>query len=464
MDTFQGIRRVLWITMGLNLIPTFAKLTVGWITDSLSIVADGFDSVFDAASNVVGLVGIWVAAKPADEQYPYGRRKAETMTALIICFLLFITAYELVKTAIDHLLNPAIIGAEVNAWSFIALGVSIAIHVYVVYYELNAGRKLHSDVLVADALHTRADIFLSVGVAGGLVFVYFGVPVADPILTIIVAVLIGNIGVGIIKESVPTLMDKEVMPVDKVEQIVMSVPGIRSVHHVRSRGHEQAVFADLHIRVDPGMSTERGHAIAHEVGHRLRQFDPDLKDVTIHVEPDGSKTKEPGQEAIAIPLRRIAIGEGAQMHEIWIQEIDGEYWVENHLEVDGSLSLKQAHELASKIEQRACTEIPRIKEITSHLEPTGRLTDGSAPVGEVAQLVEQVKKLINEIEPRANCHDVQLQKIDGKPSASLHVNLPGEMLLSEAHSITETLEIKLRARIPALQRIIIHPEPGDSSC
>lgn len=293
---FAGIRHVLWFTMFLNFIPMFIKLIVGYMTNSLSLIADGFDSVFDASTNVVGLVGIGIAAKPADKEYPYGHRKAETFTALIITYILFLTCYELVKNSIERILDPALITAEVTPWSYAALGISIVTHLGVVKYELNAGRKLRSDVLVADALNTRADILVSVAVALGMIFILFGLPLADPIFTLIVAIMIGKIGIDIIRESIPTLMDKKVLPVDQIEQIVLSVPGVRSVHHVRSRGHEQAVYADLHVRVDPNMTTEQAHAIATEIENKLHAFESDLQDVTVHVEPEGTPLPVKSQE------------------------------------------------------------------------------------------------------------------------------------------------------------------------
>ncbi len=445
--------------MFLNLIPTFAKLLVGYMTQSLSLIADGFDSVFDAATNVVGLVGIWVAAKPVDKEYPYGHRKAETVTALIISYLLFMTAYELIKSAFERIFNPALISVEANIWSFAALGVSIAIHLYVVHYELNAGRTLHSDVLVADALHTRADVFVSVAVGGGMVFTLLGWPIADPILALVVAIMIARIGIDIIRESTPTLLDKVVMPVDKVEQIVMAVPGIRSVHHVRSRGHEQAIYADLHIRVDPGMSTERAHAIAHEVEHKLREFETDLQDVTIHVEPADIPSPTVSQETIAIPLRRIAIGLGASIHDIWAREVNGEFFVESHLEADGALPLRQAHELSSKLEERARAEIPHLREVTTHIEPVGKLienNDKELAAEKFSRLLEQVVK---EVDTTANCHEVHIHEIEGRLVVTLHINLPGEMPLAEAHRITSRLETELREKVPKLDRVIIHTEP-----
>ncbi len=456
---FSGIRHVLWVTMGLNLIPTFVKLLVGYWTNSLSLIADGFDSVFDAATNVVGLVGIWVAAKPVDKEYPYGHRKAETVTALIISYLLFMTAYELIKSSVERIFNPALISVEANVWSFAALGVSIAIHLYVVHYELRAGRDLGSDVLVADAQHTRADVFVSVAVGGGMVFVLLGVPLADPILALVVAIMIARIGIDIIRESTPTLLDKVVLPEDKVEQIVLSVPGVRSVHHVRSRGHEQAVYADLHIRVDPGMSTERSHAIASEVERKLREFETDLQDVTIHVEPAGNPNPEISQESIAIPLRRIAIGLGASIHDIWAREVNGEFFIEAHLEADGTLPLKQAHDIANKLEERARGEIPRIHEIITHLEPVGKLieTDKSA-LGE-EQFSKLIPVIMNEVDEVANCHEVHIHQIEGRLVVTLHLNLPGDMSLTEAHRLTTKLETHLKEMIPKIDRMIIHTEP-----
>lgn len=271
--------------MGLNLLATAAKLIVGYRTGALSLIADGIDSVFDAASNVVGLVGIYFAARPADEDHPYGHRKAETMTALIISSLLFLTTWELIQSAVERLRDPSLIQAEVNAWSFGALLVSIVVHLTVVWYELREGRRLHSDVLVADALHTRADIFVSLSVVGGLIAVRIGFPVVDPILALVIALVIAKIGIDIIRESTPTLMDKAPIAPDPIVQVACSVPGVLACHQARSWGHETAVYLDLHVQVDPTASVEQAHAIAHQVKRQLQEQFPQVEDATIHIEP-----------------------------------------------------------------------------------------------------------------------------------------------------------------------------------
>jgi cation diffusion facilitator family transporter len=279
MKNLKAIQKVLWITMGLNLIATAAKLIVGYQTGALSLIADGYDSVFDSVANVVGLVGIYLASRPADEDHPYGHRKAETMTALIISSLLFLTTWELVESAIERLRNPSLIQTEVNAWSFV-----------------RAGRRLHSDVLVADAMHTRADVFVSLSVVGGLIAVRIGYPLVDPILALVIALVIAKIGIDIIRESSPTLMDRTAVPPNQVKDVALSVPGVLACHQVRSRGHETAVYLDLHIQVEPTDSVEQAHGIAHEVKRQLQEQFPHVEDATIHIEPVVGNPQAPHQE------------------------------------------------------------------------------------------------------------------------------------------------------------------------
>ena len=461
MENFRAIRRVLWITLGLNLLATAAKLIVGYWTGSLSLIADGFDSVFDSASNVIGLAGIYLAARPADEDHPYGHRKAETMTALIIASLLFLTTWELIQSAVERLRNPALIEAEVNVWSFGALLVSIVVHLTVVWYELRAGRRLHSDVLVADALHTRADIFVSLSVIGGLIAVRLGYPLADPLLALVIALFIAKIGIDIIRESSPTLMDRVAMPADQVEQIALSVPGVLSCHRVRSRGHEQAVYADLHIQVDPAMSTEQAHAIAHEVQRQLRKRRPDIHDVTIHVEPSGSLPEEPSQEEIAVRLRRLADELGIGIHDVWAHEVDGRYHMELHLEADGTLPLRQAHKIASSLEERARAEIPHLAELTIHIEPQGQLILASDPGVEKTQVAQAVQQVINDTLNAEACHQVQVRRGYEGWTVSMHCHLPGEISLAEAHRVSTRLETRLQKGVPGLERVVIHTEPRE---
>lgn len=460
-DVFSQIRRVLWITMGLNVVATMAKLSVGVLTGSLSLIADGLDSVFDAASNVVGLVGVGIAAHPPDVRHPYGHRKAETITALVIAMLLFVTTWELAKSAVERLRNPELIRGEVRALSFVALGVSIAVHLLVVWYELRAGRRLRSDVLVADAMHTRADIFVSLSVVAGLIAVRVGYPLADPIVALVVAVFIGKIGVDIVREGLGPLMDEAALPVPELEQAILSVPGVLSSHRVRTRGVEGAMIADLHIRVNPAMGADESHAIAHEVERRLAEQNPALQDITIHVEPAYEIPAELTQRDIALRLRRMADGLGLGVHSVWAHRIDDAYHVDAHLEADGALPLREAHRLASALEERACSEIPEVAEVVTHLEPRGLLAPrhGAQAVGDGT--LARIRDLADARLGPGTCHSIRIREgVDGSV-VSMHCSLPGETTLAEAHRAGERLEREIHAALPGVERVVVHMEPED---
>ncbi len=463
MEQLHAVRRVLWLTMGLNLVATIAKLMVGFWTGSLSLVADGFDSVFDSASNVIVLIVIVQAARPADREHPYGHRKAENIATLVIAMLLFLTAWELIKSAIERLRDPRLIQTEVTLWSFGALLLSIGVHAFVVWYELREGKRLRSEILLADAKHTRADIFVSISVAVGLLAVRLGYPIVDPVLALGIALVIAKIGVDVVRENIPTLMDRTALAPDDLEEIALSVPGVLSTHKARSRGHEAAVYADIHVRVAPSTTTEQAHAIAHEVQYRLRERHRDVQDVTVHVEPADGQARPADQADLAALVRRQADGLGLTVHDVWIYDVLGRYDVELHLEANGALPLQQAHALASALEARARAAIPNLGEMTTHIEPRGESTVGNRPevasASAEAELIGAVERAVGEVADKGKLHNVQARRTKDGWNVTLHYTLSGDVSLSQAHAESMRLERHLRERIPTLERVVIHTEP-----
>jgi len=458
MKNRRAIERVLYITMALNLLATFTKLGVGYWTGALSLIADGFDSFFDSASNVIGLVGIYIASRPADEEHPYGHRKFETMTAIVISLLLFLTTWELLESAWERLRNPALIEPTVSVWSFAALLVSIAVHVSVVIYELKAGRTLKSDFLVADAMHTKADIYISVSVIGGLIAVRLGYPIVDPLLAVVIAVLIAKIGIDIIRESSMTLLDGAAVAISEIERIVMGVRDVQACHDIRSRGHGDAIYVDLHVKVAPQMSTVQSHAVAHDVQDRLHAEIPSVRDVVVHVEPEGSPGK---QSAALIPaLRSLAEGLGIGIHSITARWVEGTYHAEAHVAVDGSLSLAEAHTLVNRLEEEAKERIDRLEEVVTHIEPADEEQDPPYVSGVSSDSVAAaVEKATEGLCGPGRCHDIQVYPVQDNWAVSLHLLLDGKLPLRQAHASSAQLEGRIRDVTPRLSNVVVHTEP-----
>ena len=283
-DRNRRVRTVLWIVLALNLAVALAKLSYGIISHSAAMEADGFHSLFDGASNIIGLVGMWFAARPADADHPYGHAKFETFAAAVIGIMLAFAGYTVGKGAIDSLGGTGV-ATEVTTTSFVIMLGTLAVNLFVTTWERRAGRRLGSEILIADASHTLSDVLVSSGVIVSLVLVKAGIEAADGIVALLVAVVIFHTAWGIFRGVLHTLGDAARLPADEVAAVAAGVPGVIEAHGVRTRGPESQVMVDLHVEVDPEATVARGHAIAHEVEDALRREYGQVTDVVVHLEP-----------------------------------------------------------------------------------------------------------------------------------------------------------------------------------
>ncbi len=279
----QGIRRVLWQVLFLNLVVAAAKLAWGLMSGAISMVADGIHSLMDSSSNVVGLVGTAVAARPPDHGHPYGHRKFEVIAALGITFLLFLAAYEIVTGAVGRLASGE--PPEVSATSYVVMLGTIAINSFVTVYERRRGDALHSPILIADSLHTRSDIYASLAVLVGITGSALRRPWLDPVAAFVVVALIVRAGYRIVTASLDVLADARVYHPDEIAAAAMEVPGVIDCHEVRTRGTPDHAHLDFHLTVAPETPTSEAHAIAHRAIEAIQRRFPGIRDVTPHVEP-----------------------------------------------------------------------------------------------------------------------------------------------------------------------------------
>ncbi|MFX1518909.1 MAG: cation diffusion facilitator family transporter [Promethearchaeota archaeon] len=282
-DRYQAIKRTLIIILIVNLSVAFSKGIYGVITNSLSLIADAFHSLFDASSNVIGLIGIRLARKPADTEHPYGHWKYETVAAIIIAAMIFLTGVEIIQSAIERFITPET--PEVTPLSFIIVITTIIINFVTTIYEGKRGKILDSSILLADALHTRSDIFVSISVIVSFIGILLGFPILDPIIAVFVAIMIFHTGIEIAKESIEVLVDTSVVDPSKIKAIVNRIDGVIDSHKIRSRGQHNEIAIDLHVTVDPSISVEKGHDLANEVEHVLMNKIPGVRDVTVHIGP-----------------------------------------------------------------------------------------------------------------------------------------------------------------------------------
>jgi cation diffusion facilitator family transporter len=282
-DRARAQTRVLVDILVLNLLVSGAKIAFGLWSGAVSIVSDGVHSVADSVSNVVGLIGIRVARVPADPSHPYGHRKFETLAAVAILVFLLIALIQIVQAAVGRVLAPAPV--TVNVLSFVVMVGTLAVNLFVVWYESRAGRALHSEVLLADAHHTSSDVLTSIAVIAGLVGMAQGWTILDPLVALAVAGFIGRAVYEIARDASNVLADRAVFDVDEIRRVVTSLPEVQGCHHIRTRGSTDHAFLDLHVWFRPDMRLDEAHFRSHQVKDTLMQTFPTLRDVVIHIEP-----------------------------------------------------------------------------------------------------------------------------------------------------------------------------------
>jgi cation diffusion facilitator family transporter len=284
MDNFRKIKKVLWIIMFANIAVAVAKIIMGTIINSSSMTADGFHSITDGSSNIIGLIGIGIAAKPIDEDHPYGLRKYETLTGLFIVAMLVFLGLKIITSGVTKIMNP--VKPEVTIESLIMMVITLCINIFVAKYEHRKGVELNSTILISDSMHTKSDIYVTIGVIATLVAVKLGVPpIVDGIASLIVAGFILHAAYEIFRGASNILVDSKAIDIGKIEEIVINEEGVKGVHKIRSRGTSDDMHIDMHILADSQMNLEETHRLTHKIQDDLRNKLNANVDVIVHLEP-----------------------------------------------------------------------------------------------------------------------------------------------------------------------------------
>lgn len=281
--TRAGVRRVLLVTLLLNVLVSGAKILVGKLSGSMSMVADGYHSLLDGSNNVIGLVVLAFAYAPPDRGHPYGHRKFETAATLAIGGVLLALAYRVVEgaaTAVSRARLP-----EIGPLNWAVMGATLAVNVFVSWYEAREGRRLGSEYLVADAAHTRSDIYVSLGVVASFAGARAGLPWVDGIVATGIAVFIAVLAVGILVGSFHVLTDRAVIDPEAIASVVLGVGGVKDCRDIRTRGGPSAVYVDLVVHVDGELTLRAAHDVADRIEAALKHAQPQIVDVVVHLEP-----------------------------------------------------------------------------------------------------------------------------------------------------------------------------------
>ncbi len=456
-STRQQVRRVLVITLLLNLLVAFSKIIIGTVSGALSITADGFHSLVDGSSNLVALIANRLAARPADEDHPYGHRRYETIAALAIGGFLMVTAWEIVSGALERLGGTGEPPTFTPLTFAVMLG-TLAANVFVTTYESRAGKRLRSELLIADAAHTRTDVFVSLSVIASMVVIaLLGWYWIDTVAALVIVVLIVRAAWEVVSQTGGVLVDKAPYSGEQLAAWAEEVPSVERVVRARSRGPADAAHIDIDVQVPPQTTADHTAAIADAIRDKLHQEVAGVEEIEVHFVPT-----EGSENDYALTARARADALGLSTHAVRVGEGETGKVLEMHVEVPSGQTLAQAHDQVSQLEADVRGVLPDVADVITHIEPAPAQMPESPSATQADNLRGRALELLGEHFPEGDWHNLNLLQSGSHFTLTMHVTLPPELPLETAHLIAERADTLLRTNMLELERVTIHTEPPES--
>jgi cation diffusion facilitator family transporter len=298
---YRVVRKVTVVGGVVDLLLGVIKILVGMAASSQALIADGVHSLSDLATDFLVLFAAKHSHREADEEHPYGHGRIETVATVILGVALALVAIGICYDALHRMRDPELLGHPGMLALLVAL-VSVAAKEIIYQYTVRAARRLRSNMLHANAWHSRSDAISSIIVVIGVAGTMFGFTYLDAIAAAAVGLMIAKIGWDLLWKSLQELIDTslEVDQVEAIRKAILGVSGVRALHMLRTRRSGSDALVDVHILVDPGLSVSEGHMIGERVRTRLIGEMDDVSDVTVHIDPEDDEVASPCSE---LPLR-----------------------------------------------------------------------------------------------------------------------------------------------------------------
>jgi len=439
---------------------TFLKFLVGITTGSLGILSEAAHSGLDLVAAVITLFSVRASAKPADADHQYGHGKVENFSAFIETGLLLVTCVWILWEAFLRLFRHH--GhVKPTVWAFLVMGLSMVVDAWRSRALKKIAGKYDSQALQADALHFSTDIWSSGVVVFGLALVAAGrwlqigwLRAADPLAALVVAGVIIYVSSRLARQTVDALLDAAPAGVRaQMMDEVAKVAGVMEVDRARIRRAGNRYFADLSVALSRKVTFQRSEQVAGAVTEAVHRILPDA-DVVVHSVPRAAV-----EENLFDRIRAVAARNNVAVHDVSVQDLHGRLDVEQHLELDETLTLKHAHDEVSRLEAEIRAEVPEIASILTHIESEPATIETGDAVVRDYDLERRLKRIVREFPEVLDMHEVAIKRVRNRIYVSCHCTMSDDLPLSRVHDLATALETRFKQQVPELFRVLIHPEP-----
>ncbi len=461
---------------------TLLKLITGLLTGSLGMLSEAAHSAIDLIASAITLFSVQVSDRPADEDHNYGHGKVESLSAFVETGIMFASCVWLVTEAIRRILFHHHLTLKPSLWPFVVLLCSIGVDFSRARTLGRIAREHRSDALLADSVHFGTDMWASLAVMLGLAASYAGqrysqpwLEYADPVAALIVSGVILRVSWRLARQTVDALLDAtptsdptsdQVQSKDQLRSNLIhdltAIPGVLSVDRLRTRRSGANYFADVTLGMPRNLTFQRSEQLTMAATEAVQRHLPGA-DVVVHTVPTASIA-----ESVHDRIRAVAARRNLAIHEISVQQYDHSLHVEQHLEVDETMPLRQAHELVTDLEAEMRREVPAISSILTHIESEPATIERPSSLDIDRDLELRLRRVATQFPEILDIHDVYVTRRSPRTAnhgadhlqVSCHCTLPDDLPMASVHAVITALEGAFKLDAPAVDRLLIHPEPA----
>lgn len=454
-------RQVALNSMTAAAVMTVLKIAAGIFSGSLGILSDAAHSALDLAGATLTFFSVNVSDKPADEDHTYGHGKIENLSSFIEIGLMAISCVWIIWEAMQRIVSHTV-ELRHSVWPMLVLLLSVAVDYWRSRKLAAVARRTGSPALATDAFHFASDIWSTLAVLGGVAANWIGTAFhidwlryADPFAAVVVSLMILRITAHLTRETVAALMDE--IPSETRRRIVREVEqvsGVLAVEQARVRRAGPSYFADLTLAMPRRATFEHTGELVRAATSAVHRALPGA-DVVIHTVPRQEET-----ESIFDRVRAVALRNNVSVHELSMQSHHGKLRVEQHVELNETMPLLEAHNFVTMLEAEILRETPEIDSVLTHIESEpATIEQPHVPLEEDRRIEHALRQAAEAFPDIIDVHEVLVGRAGEHVTLACHCSLPDEMPMSRVHEIITALEDRFKLACPEVYRVTIHPEP-----
>ncbi len=439
---------------------TFLKVVTGLLTGSLGMLSDAAHSGIDLLGAGLTFFSVRISGKPADDDHTYGHGKIENLSAFAETGLMVISCIWITYEAIERIFfRPSVV--RLSLWPFLVLLTSIVVDFWRSRQLLLIAKRHGSAALEADAAHFASDIWATLAVLLGLVATWlgerFGMPwlhYADPVAAFVVSILILRFSWELASRTIAVLLDSA--PAETRQRMIDEVAGIDgviSVDQARVRRSGTSYFADLTLSLSRHLTFQHTEDLVRDATDAVHGVIPGA-DVVIHTIP-----RETVAESVFDKVRAVASRNNVVLHDVSVQSVEGKFHVEQHIEVNETMPLREAHDFVRGIEDEIRKEVPQVASVLTHIESEPSTIELPVSIERDRKIESRLRHAARRFPEVLDIHDVVIGRVGDRLNVSCHCTLPDALEMQQVHDVITGLEDQFKLESPEVHRVLIHPEP-----